>query len=105
MARRRPLDPRPRRTGLALLDGVGFLAPGEYALLRPDHVVAWRGTDPADASRVRAALLAGTHPPHNPRATSLLLLARNTTVRLRSALGADRGRATRPWAPRSREWQ
>jgi putative polyketide hydroxylase len=36
-----------------------FLPPGEHLLLRPDHVVAWRGTDPAGPARVRADLLAG----------------------------------------------
>jgi hypothetical protein len=36
-----------------------FLAPGESLLLRPDHVVAWRGEpgDPAIAGRVRESLL------------------------------------------------
>jgi putative polyketide hydroxylase len=35
------------------------LPPGRFALVRPDHVVAWRGDDPAQAPRVRDALLAG----------------------------------------------
>ena len=34
-----------------------FLAPGEHLLLRPDDVVAWRGTDPGAVPAVRAALL------------------------------------------------
>jgi putative polyketide hydroxylase len=38
------------------------LPPGRCALLRPDHVVAWRGDDPAEARRVRDALLAGAVP-------------------------------------------
>ncbi len=38
---------------------VDFLAAGECLLLRPDHIVAWRGTDPGAAAQVRAALLAG----------------------------------------------
>ncbi|WP_252445844.1 FAD-dependent monooxygenase [Pseudonocardia humida] len=37
------------------LDG---LPPGRCALVRPDQVVAWRGDDPATATRVRADLLA-----------------------------------------------
>ncbi|MER7012926.1 FAD-dependent oxidoreductase [Saccharopolyspora sp. NPDC000359] len=36
-----------------------FLAPGEGLLLRPDHVVAWRGTDPTAPATVREELLAG----------------------------------------------
>jgi 2-polyprenyl-6-methoxyphenol hydroxylase-like FAD-dependent oxidoreductase len=38
----------------------GFLAAGESLLLRPDHIVAWRGadTDSSAPSRVRAAILA-----------------------------------------------
>jgi 2-polyprenyl-6-methoxyphenol hydroxylase-like FAD-dependent oxidoreductase len=36
-----------------------FLAPGEFLLLRPDHVVAWRGKpgDPQVAERVRESVL------------------------------------------------
>jgi putative polyketide hydroxylase len=34
-----------------------FLPGGGCLLLRPDHIVAWRGTDPAAASKVRASLL------------------------------------------------
>ncbi|HEV2639849.1 MAG TPA: FAD-dependent monooxygenase [Actinocrinis sp.] len=37
-----------------------FLAAGEHLLLRPDHVVAWRGSSPAEAHAVRAKLLAGS---------------------------------------------
>ncbi|MFB9568826.1 FAD-dependent oxidoreductase [Saccharopolyspora hordei] len=36
-----------------------FLSPGEGLLLRPDDVVAWRGTDPTAPAAVRAELLAG----------------------------------------------
>ncbi len=39
-----------------------FLPPGGHLLLRPDHVVAWRGTDPATATRVMADLLAPRSP-------------------------------------------
>jgi 2-polyprenyl-6-methoxyphenol hydroxylase-like FAD-dependent oxidoreductase len=42
------------RTVAADLD---FLPPGEHLLLRPDHVVAWRGTDPAAVPAVLAGLL------------------------------------------------
>jgi putative polyketide hydroxylase len=45
--------------GWAVLEDADFLAAGECVLLRPDHVVAWRGS-PAEASSVRAALL-GKH--------------------------------------------
>jgi putative polyketide hydroxylase len=55
--------------GWALLSGgpapaaqpiaVDFLAADEYLLLRPDHIVAWRGTSLDTAARVQAALLAG----------------------------------------------
>lgn len=37
---------------------VDFLGEDECLLLRPDDVVAWRGTDPAEAWRVRRELLA-----------------------------------------------
>jgi putative polyketide hydroxylase len=43
--------PRPHR-----LDA-DFLPPGHLLLLRPDHVVAWRGTDPAAADEAYAGLL------------------------------------------------
>ncbi len=36
-----------------------FLPAGQTLLLRPDHIVAWRGADPADAREVQAALLQG----------------------------------------------
>jgi putative polyketide hydroxylase len=36
-----------------------FLGAGECLLLRPDHVVAWRGASAAGAWRIRSALLAG----------------------------------------------
>jgi putative polyketide hydroxylase len=39
-----------------------FLPAGEHLLLRPDQIVAWRGTDPADVPGVLAALL-GTRAP------------------------------------------
>ncbi len=41
-------------------DGLDFLSPGQCLLLRPDHIVAWRGS-PGTAAQVRAALLQG-HP-------------------------------------------
>jgi putative polyketide hydroxylase len=34
-----------------------FLPRGEYLLLRPDHVVAWRGNDPGAADEARVKLL------------------------------------------------
>lgn len=37
-----------------------FLPAGQHLLLRPDHVVAWRGTDPTEAPRIRDALLAAS---------------------------------------------
>nr|BFE59353.1 FAD-dependent monooxygenase [Dactylosporangium thailandense] len=46
----------------AVLPGGGrvdFAGAGEVLLLRPDHVVAWRGTRADDAARVRDALLKG----------------------------------------------
>jgi 2-polyprenyl-6-methoxyphenol hydroxylase-like FAD-dependent oxidoreductase len=46
--------------GWAVLDEADFLAAGERALLRPDHVVAWRGT--TDPEEVRKALLGGRTP-------------------------------------------
>ena len=55
--------------GWALLSGapartdqpiaLDFLAADEYLLLRPDHIVAWRGTSPDTAAQAQAALLAG----------------------------------------------
>ncbi|MDA3649645.1 FAD-dependent oxidoreductase [Saccharopolyspora indica] len=36
-----------------------FLVPGEGLLIRPDDVIAWRGTDPAAPAAVREKLLAG----------------------------------------------
>ncbi|HEY3978049.1 MAG TPA: FAD-dependent monooxygenase [Streptosporangiaceae bacterium] len=44
----------PAQPGAAQLD---FLPAGQCLLVRPDHVIAWRGTDPAAASEVRAGLL------------------------------------------------
>jgi putative polyketide hydroxylase len=38
---------------------VDFLAADECLLVRPDHIVAWRGSDPGTGRRVQAALLAG----------------------------------------------
>jgi putative polyketide hydroxylase len=38
---------------------VDFLAADECLLLRPDHIVAWRGSDLGTGRRVQAALLAG----------------------------------------------
>lgn len=50
----------------ALIEGGGrltdFLPSGEFLLLRPDHVVAWRGSDPAASAHVRAELLGATKP-------------------------------------------
>ncbi|MFQ6148085.1 FAD-dependent monooxygenase [Streptomyces seoulensis] len=40
-----------------------FLAPDGLTLLRPDHVVAWRGADPDAAAAILARLLAGNVPP------------------------------------------
>ena len=41
-------------------DDLGFLPAGQCLLLRPDHVVAWRGPSAGGAAEsVRAALLAG----------------------------------------------
>ena len=44
--------------GWALVTGgeLDFLAAGECLLLRPDHIVAWRGTGPAAAAAVLAGL-------------------------------------------------
>src|ERR1700761_6246965 len=42
-------------------DDLEFLPPGQCLLLRPDHIVAWRGSSPAAAEDVRTALLQG-HP-------------------------------------------
>jgi putative polyketide hydroxylase len=42
-----------------------FLSAGEWLLLRPDHVVAWGGAEPAAAAEVLAVLL---HPQCAPRA-------------------------------------
>jgi putative polyketide hydroxylase len=50
----RPAELPGLRTAAADLD---FLPTGQHLLLRPDHVVAWRGTDPAAAPRVVAELL------------------------------------------------
>jgi hypothetical protein len=36
----------------AVLEGVDFLEPGERALLRPDHVIAWRGTTDPETARM-----------------------------------------------------
>ncbi|MBF6507649.1 FAD-dependent monooxygenase [Nocardia farcinica] len=36
-----------------------FLAPGEALLIRPDDVIAWRGTDPTAPAEIREKLLAG----------------------------------------------
>jgi putative polyketide hydroxylase len=50
-----------RLQALARLDAyrldADFLPAGQWLLLRPDHVVAWRGADPAAAREVLAALL------------------------------------------------
>jgi 2-polyprenyl-6-methoxyphenol hydroxylase-like FAD-dependent oxidoreductase len=45
------------RLGVQLADDIDFLERGELVLLRPDHIVAWRGTDPGEAlSAVRTLL-------------------------------------------------
>ena len=43
--------------GWAVLEDTDFLAPGERALLRPDHVVAWRGT--TDPEKARTGITGG----------------------------------------------
>jgi putative polyketide hydroxylase len=40
-------------------DRVDFLGTDECLLLRPDHVVAWRGSSATEAAKVRTALLTG----------------------------------------------
>ena len=53
--------------GWAVLAGaaeVDFLPAGHALLLRPDHIVAWRGTDPMAAPGVREALLQGVRRRH-----------------------------------------
>jgi len=45
--------------GWAVLREADFLAAGECLLLRPDHVVAWRGTSATVAGEVRGFLLRG----------------------------------------------
>ena len=51
--------------GWAVIEGcdrlADFLPDGECLLLRPDHIVAWRGTDPAAADEVRRTLLGRGH--------------------------------------------
>jgi putative polyketide hydroxylase len=39
------------------LGQAGFLGPGELVLLRPDQVVAWRGTSPGEAVTARGTIL------------------------------------------------
>jgi FAD binding domain len=41
----------------ATLDGTDFLGHDELVLLRPDHIIAWRGTDPAHARTAQHAIL------------------------------------------------
>lgn len=52
----------------AVLSGGGrladFLPAGEHLLLRPDQIVAWRGTDPAAAAAARTALLSRDYASH-----------------------------------------
>ncbi|GAA2670358.1 FAD-dependent monooxygenase [Streptomyces lunalinharesii] len=45
---------------------VDFLAAGELLLIRPDHVVAWRGTDAAAATAAFVGLLTGRHAAPEP---------------------------------------
>jgi putative polyketide hydroxylase len=59
-------DPDADRPDASQLDA-DFLPAGEWLLLRPDHVVAWRGADPAAAAEVLAVLL---HPQCAPRASA-----------------------------------
>jgi putative polyketide hydroxylase len=40
-------------------DDLGFLPAGQCLLLRPDHIVAWRGSSSAAAEGARGALLMG----------------------------------------------
>jgi putative polyketide hydroxylase len=40
-------------------DDLDFLPAGQCLLLRPDHIVAWRGPSPEATGDVRAALLQG----------------------------------------------
>ncbi|MEU7871890.1 FAD-dependent monooxygenase [Dactylosporangium sp. NPDC049140] len=50
--------------GWAILPGgnrVDFAGTGECLLLRPDHVVAWRGRGAGEAAKVRVALLAASN--------------------------------------------
>jgi putative polyketide hydroxylase len=56
----RPADVPGLRCYAAELD---FLPAGEHLLLRPDHVVAWRGTDPATAPQVMTELLGAVTTP------------------------------------------
>jgi putative polyketide hydroxylase len=61
-----PPEPGPRAPSPPLVTQwleADFLPAGECLLLRPDHIVAWRGTDADAAPAVRAALL---HPQHTP---------------------------------------
>jgi putative polyketide hydroxylase len=48
---------------LAGREGWDFLPEGQVLLLRPDHIVAWRGAGPSDAEQARVALLRGTPVP------------------------------------------
>ena len=53
----------PARTGeprvvVHQADDINFLDHNELILIRPDHVVAWRGTDPGQALRAFHTLLA-----------------------------------------------
>ena len=52
-----PIRTGPTRTGSTHTGYADFLPAGECLLLRPDHIVAWRGADPAAAAEVLAALL------------------------------------------------
>lgn len=53
--------PGPKFDGVDVhrLDQAGFLGPGELVLLRPDQVVAWRGTSPAAAITAQGMILDG----------------------------------------------
>lgn len=52
-----PLRAGEPRVEVHQADDIDFLGPGELVLLRPDHIIAWRGTSPDDASRALRSIL------------------------------------------------